>query len=153
MAKSPYQRLKATTWRWCSRYVRVRDSINYARQYGLALDSMFCKCYTCGHVHDIRDMDAGHYRSRGHGGHSGIYFETDALRTQCTRCNTYNAGMPDEFRANLIKEYGEDIIEKLLTAHKIKGYKMTELAVLKEYFRTEVNQMCEETGIVKWWLK
>jgi hypothetical protein len=114
---------------------------------------MICKCYTCRTVKDIQNMHAGHYRSRGHGGHSGVYFETDALRTQCVKCNTYESGRPDEFRENLIKEHDEGFIEDLLTAHKIKKYSRMDLEALKEFYHTETNRMCEEFNIQKWWLK
>ena len=153
MAKSPYQRVKATTWRWCSRYVRVRDCIAYCQQYGIDPGMMICKCYTCGQVKDIRDMHAGHYRSRGHGGHSGIYFAEEALKAQCVRCNTYDDGRPEEFRTNLIKELGDEAIEMLHKLHHINRYKKEDLIVLKEIYRTQVKQLCEEYSIEKWWLR
>jgi len=96
-------------------------------------------------------MQAGHCRSRGSGGLSGVYFDERFIRTQCIQCNGFAQGRPEEFRENLIREYGEEIINEITIKHKTNSYKTGDLLGLKAYFEQETNRLLEETGIPKWW--
>ena len=149
--RTPYQKLKREAWDWCSRYIRLRDALDYARKHGLSLDTGVCACYTCGAIYPIKEMQAGHGRSRGSGGRSGIYFDERFIRTQCVQCNAFEQGCPEEFRQNLVREYGEEIIDVMTLKHKVNVYKTGDLFGLKVYFELETNRLLHVTKIKKWW--
>lgn len=149
--RTPYQKLKKDVWKLCSYYIRLRDSIEYARKYNLPLDTRICQCYTCAKVYDVKKMHAGHFKSRKSGGSSGIYFDERGIHTQCTQCNTFEQGRPTEYKEHLVKEYGPEIIEILELKHKTDSYKMADLTGLKVYFELEVNRLLKESEIQKWW--
>ena len=107
---------KAETDLWCSRYVRIKAACDLDPVQRLG------RCFTCGAVKDVKNMDSGHYKSRGSGGSSGLYFDVRAIRLQCKRCNGFEQGRPAEFRDGLVAQYGEAIVEHLEILHKVRVY-------------------------------
>lgn len=96
-------------------------------------------------------MDSGHYRSRGSGGHSGLYFDVRAIRLQCKQCNGFEGGKPQEYKANLIFELGEDEVERLDFLHYTRSYTLKDIVGLGLLFKDEVERMCLQYGIRPWW--
>ena len=119
--RTPHQELKKDTSDWMSRYVRLRDAkaADYfiKTSYGIG----YVMCYTCSTVAHIKNMHAGHYKSRGSGGNSGIYFNECGVHTQCRQCNAFEQGKPAEFREHLIRDYDVETVEELELKHKLPG--------------------------------
>jgi hypothetical protein len=151
-ARSAYQKQKVETDKWCSRYVRIQAAIDFDPH------QMLGRCFTCGRIVDvIHKGDSGHYKSRGMGGSSGLYFDERAIRLQCKRCNGFEGGRPKEYRENLIAEAdrndidGEALIEELERLHLVRQYTLKDLVGLELYYQSEVMKMCYQYNIRPWW--
>ena|SRR3990167_6151422 len=68
------------------------------------------KCYTCNTVKHWKQMQCGHYISRTR---TSLRYYLKNTKVQCPGCNLFNQGRLDVFAINLIKEYGEGILEEL----------------------------------------
>ena len=68
------------------------------------------KCYTCDHIGEIKKMQNGHFNPRQH---LATRYDERNCRPQCFACNMYYGGNPATFATNLIKEYGEGIVQEL----------------------------------------
>lgn len=105
-----YKSLHKKAWKLMSRYVRLKYS-----------DNGFIKCYTCGVVREIKDIDCGHYF------HNKLDFDERNLRPQCTRCNRYLHGNLAIYGAKLSQELGKAGMKKLLLDANTKIYKYEDL--------------------------
>lgn len=146
---------KQIAWEWMSRAVRLQGVIDTAKKFGTDTRDAIAECYTCGALVSINRKgggQAGHFRSRGHGGGSGLYFDARAVRVQCAKCNAWHQGKPDEFREGLVKEYGEKTVRELERFHKLPSrWGPHEYPGLIEYWKAETMRLLELTGIRKWW--
>ncbi len=147
---------KAVAWAWMSRWVRLKAVLVFQQVCGTMGDGEpLAQCYTCGTVVNITKKgggQAGHFRSRGIGGSSGLYFDERAIRVQCSKCNTWRQGQPTEFRLGLVDEYGEEIVLELERIHKLPSrWGPKEYYGLILHYKAEVAKLLEETGIRKWW--
>lgn len=114
----PFKKLKNTNaWRLTSKLVRLKSG---------------GKCYTCGREVPFKKMHAGHFIEKI--GHANIYFELRGLKGQCFFCNRKLHGNKAIFALNLIKEYGESILEELIKLSRIS----------KQWTKAELNQIAEE---------
>lgn len=99
---------------WFNRYIRLRDAEK--------------PCISCGTFNG--KMNAGHYRSVGT--QPQLRFNEKNVHKQCEHCNSYLSGNLIEYRKNLIKRIGFDLVEWLEKEHKplrlnvdeIKGIKL-----------------------------
>ena len=82
-----------------SRWIRLKNS----------KDGM-CQCVTCSVKKPIKEMQAGHYISRGY---LSTRFDERNVHCQCVSCNLFKKGNIDEYTLWLIGEYGEGILEEL----------------------------------------
>lgn len=116
---------KKKAWKWCSRYCRLRDAINYCREHEIDAcqfarpEEIVGRCCTCPAVKSWIRMDAGHFISRGTGGVSGVYFDERNVNLQCKRCNGFKQGAGLEYRAFIVDKYGENMPGELLKKHYI----------------------------------
>ena len=156
--RNSYQKQKKSTDQWCSRYIRLRDSIEFYKTRGkTTTPGEWVECYTCGKLIETKYAQSGHWKSRGLGGHSGIYFDVRAIHTQCVQCNGFKQGAPDEYKAHLLEDFnkanldGQKVLDELEIKHKVGSYTLMELVGLVLFFRTEVEAMLEEYKIEKWW--
>ncbi len=150
--RNSYQKQKKETDKWCSRYIRLRDSIVFRKSRAKSwLDYCWVECYTCGKLIETKYSQSGHWKSRGIGGSSGIYFDERAIKTQCPNCNAFNQGSPKEYTERMLQEYGQTILDELEIKHKVGKYSLMDLVGLELYFKAEVEQMLEEYHIMKWW--
>lgn len=122
---------KQRAWEWCSKYIRLRDSIENIGT-----------CCTCGKWISAfsRDCgDAGHFIPRGIGGSSGVYFDERNIHLQCKRCNKWGHGRPVEYQQFMLNKYGQKVIDELKFLHKNQSYKGKYTAIGEMY-----KQMYEE---------
>ena len=79
--------------------------------------------------------EAGHYYSQGH--HSALRFNEVNTNGQCTRCNRWLHGNLINYRAGILKRYGQDkldLLDSVGTRNPVKKWSKTELqAILKIY--------------------
>jgi hypothetical protein len=90
---------KATAWKWFAKYIKLRDALETTG------DTQQARCYTCGELHPVEEMDAGHAIA---GRTNGILFDEDIVKAQCRRCNRLEGGQSIAFKWKLIQEHGAD---------------------------------------------
>jgi len=88
-------------------------------------------------------MDAGHFISKGKGGHSGVYFDERNIHLQCKQCNLCGEAVKDAYEEFMLLKYGQDVIDKLRFLHKNNSYK-GKLIGLELYYKGEYLAMCAE---------
>lgn len=110
--------LKKKAWKLFSIWVRSHDK-NFHDE---------TPCYTCHRLFPWKELHAGHYK------HGSYDFDPRNIKPQCTYCNTYAHGKPDEFYVHLIKEYGQEIADELRIRAHWNGYGRAELLkIISEY--------------------
>lgn len=112
-------------------------------------ETVYCRCYTCGKVEHIKDIQDGHYIKRNC---KAVRFDRNNSRPQCVACNLYGKGEQEKFRAHLVEEIGEDKVTDIeirgkIKINKIHGYA---LQIINNEAKTMVNAICKEKGIKKW---
>ena len=124
---------KKRAWRYFSKYIRLRDALKTTG------DINFCKCFTCGRIESIKNMDAGHFVSRRF---NSTLFDERNVNAQCARCNVFLSGNQLEYRRQLIKLYGEGIdIELKDKATEIKKYTIPELEEFIEELKGKIRTL------------
>ncbi len=140
--KTPRQRAMERADKWFSRYIRLKYSFE---QNG----ELFCRCYTCGRVHGIKEITLGHWQRRGY---KTTRFNGNNGRAQCIQCNYYHSGMPEIFEQNLVKEIGQDKVNELKSLAMEDGQD-NELFYREQAtrYRGLFKQLLEERGIKDPW--
>ena len=83
-----------------SRYIRIKESVN-----GIGT------CVTCLRKDNWRNMDCGHFISRGH---IGTRFDEKNCHIQCQECNRYKSGNMKLYRIYMESLYGVDGVQALV---------------------------------------
>ena len=139
---------KKETWKWCSRYTRLRDAIDYCKRAGIDLhqfsrvEDTLGQCCSCGKVKAWIGMDAGHFISRGTGGWSGVYFDERNINLQCKPCNGFLGGNIQNYTDFMKQKYGQDVIDELRFLDKNNSYK-GKLIGLELYYKQKYKEMAE----------
>ena len=105
-------------------------------------------CVTCGKV--------GPWRSGIGGMHTGhflgsrcfsILFDEENVAPQCSNCNRYRSGRPQEFRAWMIAVRGEDTIERLERLKPTtRQFTRAELVDMRIEFNQRTREAIEQMG-------
>ncbi len=139
---------KKRAWHWCSRFCRLRDALDYCKRNEIDLhqfarpEDVIGECCTCGIVKSWIRMDAGHYKSRGMGGGSGVYFDERNVNLQCKQCNAWKQGAPTEYREFIIKKYGKKVLADIEFKHRIPiSFKALAMIATKEYYKGEYKKL------------
>ena len=109
----------------CSRYIRLRDALWYCRERGVNLhqfarpEDIIGKCCTCGKVKSWIYCDAGHYKGRGLGGSSGVYFDERNIHLQCKTCNAFEGGKQEGHAEHILRKYGRKVLDDIKLKHRI----------------------------------
>ena len=125
---------KAKASQECSRYIRLRDALEYCKEHGIGLEQFYRpeevigKCCTCGVVKSWITMQAGHFKGRGSGGGSGVYFDERNIHLQCKQCNAFRGGNPQVYEVFIIEKYGQEVLDELNRLNHIP-INMKELAM------------------------
>lgn len=73
------------------------------------------QCYTCPHKNEVKKMQNGHFVPRQY---LSTRYDEINNHCQCYACNCIYNGQPSAYAANLKRDYGEDIVEKLESRRK-----------------------------------
>lgn len=125
---------KVNAWRQCSRYIRFRDALEFCCERDIDLrqfarpEDVIGKCCTCETVKSWICMDAGHWKSRGTGGGSGVYFDERQIHLQCKHCNGFKGGKADEHKDFIIAKHGIEVIQEIELKHRL-GIDMGSMAM------------------------
>ena len=120
---------------WFSRFIRLKYSVEHGQ-------ILFCRCFTCGMPHNIKNIDCGHYINRGN---HKVRWSTNNARPQCKRCNKWRSGEHHKFEQHLIKEIGQSAVDELKQeANKIADFSTAEIREIAKVFRLEVRRIEKE---------
>ena len=116
----PRKTAKKEAWEWCSKYIRLRDAIEYHKNHP-TVHFGYVKCCTCPRIIIYnKNADAGHFIDRGRGGMSGVYFDERNINTQCKSCNggflagkNIHAKAKEAYFQFMLKKYGQKVIDEL----------------------------------------
>ena len=146
--------IKKTAWDWCSKYIRLRDAIEFQNSHP-EVPLGYVACCTCGAVKRWQEGDAGHWINRGHGGMSGVYFDERNIHFQCKTCNggllrgTMRiapgavAAAYDDF---MLTKYGLKVIEELHWLDINQSYRH-KLYGIAEMYKQMYFSLCAQHGI------
>ena len=107
MAKAPLKKKKLPSISLLKRkadtafsiWIRNRDSKNGVN-----------KCFTCGVVKTIKELQAGHFISRRY---LSLRYDETNVNCQCVGCNVFSQGNGSAYALNLTRKYGHEILEAL----------------------------------------
>ena len=107
----------------CNAYIRFRDRDK--------------PCVSCGRYHQGQ-YHAGHYRTTK--AMSALRFNELNIHKQCSACNTHLSGNIAEYRIELIRRIGVELVEWLERDHPPTNWTVEELKRLKKYYRDAVKE-------------
>jgi len=84
-------------------------------------------CISCGIT--TGQMHAGHYRSVG--ACPALRFNPANVHLQCAQCNNHKSGNAIEYRINLVKKIGINLVEWLEQDHQPNKYTIEEIKEIK----------------------
>jgi len=89
-------------------------------------------CFTCGVKKHWKQLQCGHYESRGN---NNTRFDERNSQPQCVKCNVFHYGEKTIFALRLMEKYGKGILDTLRKkAQKTKQFTPKELkAIIKKY--------------------
>ena len=132
---------KEQAWKWCSRFIRLRDT-----------DNGVVTCITCGKKDYPKYVDAGHYISRQH---NSTFFDERNIFAQCKFCNAPGLGGDDAkrvFRERVIERIGEDEVAALEQLSRLPTkISDLELIALTTDFKQKTEALLDEKSVEKWW--
>lgn len=102
-SKSETRKVQDELWQECRRIALIRYLKN-GKHY----------CYTCDKEVDGSNRQLGHFIPNSVGG-ALLRYNLDNLRIQCYYCNINLGGNGSEFYRRLLKENGQEYIDKLFT--------------------------------------
>lgn len=118
-----------------SEYVRLRDA-DY---------NGYIRCYCCGYPIHWTNAQAMHFMNRRH---LGTRFNEENVKAGCIPCNMYQNGNLKAYEEHLIKEYGENIIDKLtVLKNAVTKFSPYEIEKMIEHYRNEVKRLKKEKGL------
>ena len=121
---------KSKAWEWCSKYIRMRDAVEYHKNHP-EQDFGWVECCTCGRlIRAFKNCDAGHWIERGRGGMSGVYFDERNIHAQCKNCNggfyagkNIRAEVDKSYDQFMLRKYGQEVIDQLNWLDKNQSYR------------------------------
>jgi DNA-directed RNA polymerase subunit RPC12/RpoP len=122
-----------------SKYIRLKNS--FISKNG----TIYCKCITCGSLHNIKKIHCGHYHSRRL---MSVRYDEDNCRPQCPRCNTFQQGRHTEFGEALKKDIGEERFEEL----RLRAIMVTKIDFqsIIDTYTVKFSELCLVNHVKKW---
>ena len=100
-----------------NRFIRLRDANK--------------PCISCGRFHQGQ-YHAGHYRTTA--AQPALRFNEINCHKQCAPCNNHKSGNITEYRIELVRRIGEDLVEWLEIDHPPQKWTVDELKAIKKYY-------------------
>ena len=104
-------------------------------------------CYTCGATPAQKfggTYDAGHFRSVGSAPH--LRYWVPQIKLQCIPCNRHKGGMALAFRQALVRDHGQEWVERLEAMHHTAKFDIPYLIRLKAVF-SKKNRRLEKKNV------
>lgn len=101
------------------------------------------RCYTCGLVRPLLELQCGHFISRAH---SATRYDLDNLRPQCVNCNVWRRGNTAFYAANLMEELGKERFDALIArGRSYKSFNVPELLKMIDDFKYRLTKLTNES--------
>lgn len=107
----------------CNKYIRERDKNK--------------SCISCGITYGKRE--AGHYRSVG--SCHGTRFHPYNIHVQCSQCNCSKGGNLINYRINLVKLIGVEIVEYLENFNILQHWTIDEIKEIEAHYKDKFKQL------------
>ena len=95
-------------------------------------------CISCNRYHKGQ-YHAGHYRTVGAA--PELRFSEINCHKQCSSCNNYLSGNLLEYRKNLIKKIGLELVEWLEGKHEPKHWTIDDIKQIKQTYRDKIKML------------
>ena len=96
-------------------------------------------CISCGTNKKDIQYHAGHYRSVG--STPELRFNELNCHKQCSKCNNYLSGNLINYRINLIKKIGLDMVEELEKQHEPLKWSIEEINAKIQYYKNILKEL------------
>jgi hypothetical protein len=118
-----------------SEYVKEAQTAfnSYIRERDKDLPCISCKRNHSGQYH------AGHYRTTKAA--PELRFNESNVHKQCSVCNNHLSGNILEYRINLIKRIGIEVVEWIEGKHEPKKYTIDDLKSIKEQYKLKLKEL------------
>jgi hypothetical protein len=123
---------------------RVKPKGQYMREAQTAFNAWVRErdaelpCISCGRHHQGK-YDAGHYRTVG--SNPALRFEPLNCHRQCSPCNTHKSGDIVNYRIELVKRIGAELVEWLEGPHEPKRYTIEDLKAITAEYRAKTREL------------
>lgn len=123
---------------------RVKQKGQYMREAQVAINAWVrlrdaaLPCVSCGRHHDGQ-YHAGHYRTVG--SNPALRFEPLNIHKQCAPCNNHKSGDIVNYRIELVKRIGAELVEWLEGPHEPKRYTIEDLKAIKAEYRAKIKEL------------
>jgi hypothetical protein len=123
---------------------RVKPKGQYMREAQTAFNAWVRErdaklpCISCGRHHEGK-YDAGHYRTVG--SNPALRFEPLNCHRQCSPCNTHKSGDIVNYRIELVKRIGAELVEWLEGPHAPKKYTIEDLKAITAEYRAKTREL------------
>jgi hypothetical protein len=123
---------EATAWNIFSKYIRTRDCLKTTGLPDVG------RCYTCGALKPIQELDAGHFVKSIH---KDVKFDERNVRAQCRKCNSFEGGQEAVFCLKLIDEIGREQVDYLQSRKFIP--KVNDFSDISKTCRQKIKDLLE----------
>lgn len=123
---------------------RVKPKGQYMREAQAAFNAWVRErdaklpCISCGRHHQGK-YDAGHYRTVG--SNPALRFEPLNCAKQCVPCNQHKSGDIVNYRIELVKRIGAELVEWLEGPHEPKRYTIEDLKAITAEYRAKTREL------------
>lgn len=123
---------------------RVKPKGQYMREAQTAFNAWVRErdvglpCVSCGRHHNGQ-WHAGHYRTVG--GNPELRFEPLNAARQCAPCNNHKSGDIVNYRIELVKRIGAELVEWLEGPHEPKRYTIEDLKAITAEYRAKTREL------------
>lgn len=123
---------------------RVKPKGQYMREAQVAINAWVrlrdaaLPCVSCGRHHDGQ-YHAGHYRTVG--SNPALRFEPLNIHKQCAPCNNHKSGDIVNYRIELVKRIGAELVEWLEGPHEPKRYTIEDLKAITAEYRAKTREL------------
>jgi hypothetical protein len=123
---------------------RVKPKGQYMREAQVAINAWVrlrdaaLPCVSCGRHHEGQ-YHAGHYRTVA--GSPELRFEPLNIHKQCAPCNNHKSGDIVNYRIELVKRIGADLVDWLEGPHEAKRYTIEDLKAITAEYRAKTREL------------
>lgn len=136
-------KLKKDLWTVFSRYIRLRDALDYQQNHPEYFGEPLAVCVTCRRVGKALGqggMQAGHFIP----GRQGSYvYDERQVNAQCYRCNVELKGNWPEYLEFMVAKYGQETVDHMMYEQRRETvkYAASDLEELENTYKEKVKAL------------